>query len=191
VQGKSPPLDFDLKILLQFFNTPGNEIAPGSYVIRKNLQLFWLLHIVSSPSSDLASPWFNYMRILRDSPEVVQVQLSRGPVWDFIHIASNQFLFPFPLFFSGKGKIPVPVEFILSRETQFYSDPFPSSSLFLKRPSLYLFYYILLFLAAFSNPQKYSRGTRSGEAHVWSRFGANGLMLFRIEFDQGFLLGIV
>jgi hypothetical protein len=33
VQGESPPLNFDVKIFLQFFNTPGTEITPGSYVI--------------------------------------------------------------------------------------------------------------------------------------------------------------
>jgi hypothetical protein len=38
MKGKRPPLDCDLKILSQFFNTPGNEVAPGSDIIGKNFQ---------------------------------------------------------------------------------------------------------------------------------------------------------
>jgi hypothetical protein len=44
VQGKGLPLNFDLKILFQFFNTPGTEIAPGSDVVGENFQLHRLAH---------------------------------------------------------------------------------------------------------------------------------------------------
>ncbi|HKJ66028.1 MAG TPA: hypothetical protein VJ969_11540 [Desulfopila sp.] len=37
VKGKGTPVDLQVMFLLQFFNTPGNEIAPGSYIIRKYL----------------------------------------------------------------------------------------------------------------------------------------------------------
>jgi hypothetical protein len=33
MQGESPPFDVDIIFLLQFFNTPGNEIAPGSDIV--------------------------------------------------------------------------------------------------------------------------------------------------------------
>jgi hypothetical protein len=33
MQRKGPPADIDFIFLFQSFNTPGNEIAPGSYVI--------------------------------------------------------------------------------------------------------------------------------------------------------------
>jgi hypothetical protein len=35
VEGKSPPTDGNVIFLLQFFNTPGNEIAPRSNIIGK------------------------------------------------------------------------------------------------------------------------------------------------------------
>ena len=35
---KSRPVHIDLNVLLQSFNTPGNEIAPGSDVVRENFQ---------------------------------------------------------------------------------------------------------------------------------------------------------
>jgi hypothetical protein len=35
---KSCPPDADCKFFLQFFNTPGNEIAPGSDVVRENFK---------------------------------------------------------------------------------------------------------------------------------------------------------
>jgi hypothetical protein len=35
VEGESPPADGYIEFLLQFFNTPGNEIAPGSDIIGK------------------------------------------------------------------------------------------------------------------------------------------------------------
>jgi hypothetical protein len=38
MQGKRRPPNGDLELFLQFFNTPGNEVAPGSDEIRKNLQ---------------------------------------------------------------------------------------------------------------------------------------------------------
>jgi hypothetical protein len=36
VQRKSNPLNFDLEFAPQSFNTPGDEIAPGSDIIGKN-----------------------------------------------------------------------------------------------------------------------------------------------------------
>jgi hypothetical protein len=33
VEGEGPPADIDCIFLFQSFNTPGNEIAPGSYII--------------------------------------------------------------------------------------------------------------------------------------------------------------
>jgi hypothetical protein len=44
VEGKSPPPDFNLKILPQFFNTPGTEVAPGSDIVRKYFKIFWCHH---------------------------------------------------------------------------------------------------------------------------------------------------
>jgi hypothetical protein len=38
MERKSRPMDIDIILFLQFFNTPGNEIAPGSDKIRKNLK---------------------------------------------------------------------------------------------------------------------------------------------------------
>jgi len=38
VQRKSRPVQIDPKLLFQSFTTPGNEVAPGSDEIRKNLQ---------------------------------------------------------------------------------------------------------------------------------------------------------
>jgi len=33
VQGEGPPMDIDFIFLFQPFNTPGNEIAPGSDIV--------------------------------------------------------------------------------------------------------------------------------------------------------------
>jgi hypothetical protein len=38
MKGERPPLDCDFKILSQLFNTPGNEVAPGSDIIGKDFQ---------------------------------------------------------------------------------------------------------------------------------------------------------
>jgi hypothetical protein len=38
MQGKRRPANGDLEFLFQSFNTPGNEVAPGSDEIRKNFQ---------------------------------------------------------------------------------------------------------------------------------------------------------
>ena len=38
MQWKTDPLDMDLVLLLQFVNTPGNEIAPRSDIVREDLQ---------------------------------------------------------------------------------------------------------------------------------------------------------
>jgi hypothetical protein len=35
---KGRPVRVDIKFLLQFFNTPGNEIAPGSDIVREDFQ---------------------------------------------------------------------------------------------------------------------------------------------------------
>jgi len=36
MKGKRRPVDMDVVSLLQSFNTPGNEIAPGSDVVRED-----------------------------------------------------------------------------------------------------------------------------------------------------------
>jgi hypothetical protein len=38
MQGKGNPLDLEIVCLFESFNTPGNEVAPGSDVIRKDFQ---------------------------------------------------------------------------------------------------------------------------------------------------------
>jgi hypothetical protein len=38
MQGKGNPLDLEIVYLFEFFNTPGNEVAPGSGVIGKDFQ---------------------------------------------------------------------------------------------------------------------------------------------------------
>jgi hypothetical protein len=38
MEGKGDPADLELEFFLQLFNTPGNEIAPGSDIIRKYFQ---------------------------------------------------------------------------------------------------------------------------------------------------------
>jgi hypothetical protein len=38
MQGKGYPLDLEIVCLFEFFNTPGNEVAPGSDVVRKDFQ---------------------------------------------------------------------------------------------------------------------------------------------------------
>ena len=49
MKGKSNPLKPDLKFALQSFNTPGNEIAPGSDIIRKNLYHGNFRHAAPNP----------------------------------------------------------------------------------------------------------------------------------------------
>jgi len=44
MQRKGPPDDLDIKVVLQFFNTPGNEIAPGSDIVGKYFQHWFLCH---------------------------------------------------------------------------------------------------------------------------------------------------
>jgi hypothetical protein len=44
MKGKCRPPDINFKRLLQFFNTPGDEIAPGSDVIGKYFQNIGLGH---------------------------------------------------------------------------------------------------------------------------------------------------
>ncbi len=46
VEGKGLPLDFNLEVLTQLFNTPGTEVAPGSDVIRKDLKNFGRRHVI-------------------------------------------------------------------------------------------------------------------------------------------------
>jgi hypothetical protein len=45
---KGPPVDVDFVFFFKFFNTPGNEITPGSDVIGKNFQYWRLWHIFPS-----------------------------------------------------------------------------------------------------------------------------------------------
>jgi len=33
MKGKSPPFDANIIFVFKFFNTPGNEIAPGSNIV--------------------------------------------------------------------------------------------------------------------------------------------------------------
>jgi len=47
MQGESGPPDFDLEFLPQFFNTPGDEITPGSDIIGKYFQSSWFGHVTS------------------------------------------------------------------------------------------------------------------------------------------------
>jgi hypothetical protein len=44
VKRKSPPADNDIELALQFFNTPGNEIAPGSDIIGKYFEFHVCRH---------------------------------------------------------------------------------------------------------------------------------------------------
>jgi hypothetical protein len=80
MEGKSTPPDSDFVIFVNFFNTPGNEVAPGSTVIGKNfkcllhsrsfllqqypgldcssiLPVFRTGNIFSEPESDKSSKW--------------------------------------------------------------------------------------------------------------------------------------
>jgi hypothetical protein len=52
VQRKRRPAEVDLERFFQSFNTPGNEVAPGSDEIRKNLQ-----NVFSSFSRHRANPF--------------------------------------------------------------------------------------------------------------------------------------
>ena len=38
MQGKGPPLNLDPILVVQLFNTPGTEVAPGSNIIGKNFE---------------------------------------------------------------------------------------------------------------------------------------------------------
>ena len=42
VEGKGPPADSDIIFFLQSFNTPGNEITIGSYIIGEDFQFHFL-----------------------------------------------------------------------------------------------------------------------------------------------------
>ena len=44
MQRKGDPFDFDMVLLPKLVNTPGNEVAPRSDVIRKDLQYDLLYH---------------------------------------------------------------------------------------------------------------------------------------------------
>jgi len=98
VKRESPPLDFDLKILLQFFNTPGTEVAPRSDVVGIYLQKFLLIHRIS----DLffcTSPLFILLQFNELSEEFVEVIIHKWMI-----LGSD--LFP-PLFhpsWDGKGE---------------------------------------------------------------------------------------
>jgi len=48
VQGKTPPVNLDAFFLPESFSTHGNEITPGSDIIRKNLDFFFLIHFFAS-----------------------------------------------------------------------------------------------------------------------------------------------
>jgi hypothetical protein len=53
---KRGPAKVDVKFLLQSFNTPGNEIAPGSDIIRKNFQDVAVRHD-QRLSGAVTTPW--------------------------------------------------------------------------------------------------------------------------------------
>jgi len=44
MQGEKDPVNIDVVVLLQSFNTPGTEITPGSNVIAEDFQCEWLNH---------------------------------------------------------------------------------------------------------------------------------------------------
>jgi hypothetical protein len=44
MEGKGPPADSNIIFFLQFFNTPGNEIAVGSDIVRKDFQFHLRFH---------------------------------------------------------------------------------------------------------------------------------------------------
>ena len=41
MEWEGDPFRFDIVRLLEFFNTPGNEVAPGSDIVGENLQQDW------------------------------------------------------------------------------------------------------------------------------------------------------
>jgi hypothetical protein len=47
MERKVHPAQVQIEVLLQLFNTPGTEIAPGSNEIGENLKDDWLLHKLS------------------------------------------------------------------------------------------------------------------------------------------------
>jgi hypothetical protein len=50
MERKSRPVKFEVEFLLQFFNTPGNEIAPGSDVVGEYFQDIVIRHGQTAPS---------------------------------------------------------------------------------------------------------------------------------------------
>jgi hypothetical protein len=44
MKGKGGPFDVNVIVISESFNTPGNEIAPGSNVITKYFQQNWFRH---------------------------------------------------------------------------------------------------------------------------------------------------
>jgi hypothetical protein len=77
VEGKRPPLDLDLKIFSQFFNTPGNEVAPGSDVIGKDFQPRPGFHFFPQVGCTLL---FNFILSLPRIPEESRVFGNKKPV---------------------------------------------------------------------------------------------------------------
>jgi hypothetical protein len=77
VQGKRPPLDLDLKILSQFFNTPGNEVAPGSDVIGKDFQSRPGFHFFPQVGCTLL---FDFILSLQRIPDKFRVFGNKKPV---------------------------------------------------------------------------------------------------------------
>jgi hypothetical protein len=50
-------LNFQTEFILQFLNTPGTEVAPGSNVVRKNFKRSGLCHDRPSCGSFVESIW--------------------------------------------------------------------------------------------------------------------------------------
>jgi hypothetical protein len=60
MEGEGPPADGDFELFPQFFNTPGNEIAPGSDIIGKYLQV----HVYRYPFSRQIEGQLHYVAIV-------------------------------------------------------------------------------------------------------------------------------
>jgi hypothetical protein len=83
MKGERPPLDCDFKILSQFFNTPGNEIAPGSDIIGKDFQ-YWPGFHFFPPELDTISILFSSYTIFHmNSCEEVTIQSKVGRCYGF------------------------------------------------------------------------------------------------------------
>jgi hypothetical protein len=73
MQWKTDPLDMDFVLLLQLVNTPGNEVAPRSDIVGKDLQDHLFSHSsLQYCSKPLARSRFDRLRALRDLCELCE-----------------------------------------------------------------------------------------------------------------------